>query len=553
MRRPRKRRCSVGANHSSTVVPAAHSAVRILLRPFVALLSAAALLLLHAGGAHAQAVGGPHFAVRGFRVNGPNPLSPAETAAILQPYVGPDATLQSLQAATSALERALRERGYRLHYVQLPAQELGETVVLEVAAVTLDSVTVTGVPPEDEASVRRELPALREGETPDLGRLAIETDMVNTGGHRQVVVDLRESSTPGRVDALVEVTQKKPWSVGAFVSNTGTKETGRDRLTVTGSHANVFGRDHQLVAAYTTSVERTSDVKQFGAAYSVPLYQQGAAAAVSYTQSDVVGQFGTFSSTGAGHVLRMSYTLNRPPQGELHSQWVAALQDAVYRGAKINDEFVGPDRRTRIVSLGYALRRELPGRVWALQAELVANTGSGSHDTLEDYRSEYAGISTVHWTALRASGSWIERLPRDWGLSLRSTLQYTADALIAGEQFGLGGLGSVRGTTTERPLAGDRGVSASAELLTPLLAERVQGVLFLDAGWIGNVAADGVQRIASDRLVGTGLGLRYAAGKVQAGAEYGRLLVGSRMPLAINPSAPQRGDDRVYVNLGVRF
>jgi hemolysin activation/secretion protein len=32
--------------------------------------------------------------------------------------------------------------------------------------------------------------------------------------------------------------------------------------------------------------------------------------------------------------------------------------------------------------------------------------------------------------------------------------------LISGEQFGLGGLDSVRGTDVERPISGDKGISA---------------------------------------------------------------------------------------------
>jgi hemolysin activation/secretion protein len=341
--------------------------------------------------------------------------------------------------------------------------------------------------------------------------------------------------------------------VGAELSNGGTPETGRDRITLTASHNNLFNGDHQLVTAYTTSLAHGNDVRQVGVAYSAPLPAQGAVASASYTRSDVVGQFGAFSSTGAGHVLQLSYTLHRPPRGEVQGRWIASAEDRLFRGTQIDGVAVGTDRRSVPLSLGYALRYLSPARAWNVQAEVAHNTGWGSGNDRADYQSEYAGIRNVRWTALRAGFGWLERLPRDWSLSLRGALQYTSQALIAGEQFGLGGQGSVRGTATERPIAGDRGVSGSVELLTPTLREAWQGVFFLDAGWIGNADADGVQRIGSDRLVGAGLGLRYASGPLQAAAEYGRLVVGSRMPLALNPSAPQRGDDRLYVNVGVQF
>lgn len=512
----------------------------------------APLLLSLAAGAWAQS-SGPSFEVRGFRVTGPSPLGEEETARILQPYVGPGARMETLQRATAALEAAFRAHGFRLHFVQLPAQELGDSVRLEVAAATIDSITVEGNVRRSEADIRRALPVLREGETPDLGVLAVQTAIANANPTRQLVVDLREAREPGRMDATIAVTEKRPWTLGAELSNAGTPETGRDRVTLTAGHNNLFDRDHQLVTAYTTSLAHGKDVRQVGIVYSAPLPAQGAVAAASYTRSDVVGQFGAFSSTGAGHVLQLSYTLHRPPRGEVQGRWIFSAEDRLFRGTAVDGVPVGTDRRSVPLSLGYALRYLSPGRAWNVQAEVAHNTGWGSGDDLVDYQAEYAGMATVHWTALRAGFGWLERLPRDWALNLRGALQYSSQALIAGEQFGLGGQGSVRGTSTERPIAGDRGVSASVELLTPSWREAWQGVFFLDAGWIGNVNADGAQRIASDRLASAGLGLRYASGPLQAAAEYGRLLMGSRMPLALNPSAPQRGDDRLYVNVGVQF
>lgn len=513
----------------------------------------AGVLFCLALAAGAQSTPQPRFAVPGFQVVGPNPLSPVETERVLQPFVRTDADLDTLQQAVVALEQAFRTRGYRLHFVQLPAQDLGERVVLEVVAVTLNSVQVAGNHLRGDSSIRRALPALQEGRTPDLGHVAVQTAMANGNPHRQLTVELREAQEPGRMDAVVQVHEKKPWSVGAALSNTGSAVSGRDRLTLTGSHSNVLDRDHQVVAAYTTSVERGRDVKQLGVGYTVPLYAQRAVAALGYTRSDVVGRFGEFTSTGAGRGLQLSYTLHQPPRGELRSRWIVALEDRLYRANDVNGVPVGTPRRSRPLSVGYAFQREAAGREWAAQAELVGNTGMGRHGDVDAYRTEYPDIRTARWLALRASGNWLERLPRDLILSLRTNLQYTGDALIAGEQFGLGGQGSVRGTQTDRPVAGDRGLSASVELLTPSGVEGLQALLFLDAGWIGNIASDQVQRIGVDRLVGAGFGLRYAVGPLHAAGEYGRLLVGSRWSAAANPAAPRRGEDRLYLNVGVRF
>jgi hypothetical protein len=50
-----------------------------------------------------------------------------------------------------------------------------------------------------------------------------------------------------------------------------------------------------------------------------------------------------------------------------------------------------------------------------------------------------------------------------------------------------------------------------------------------------------------------GLGLRYTKGAFAASADYGRIILGSKVPLNVNAAAPKRGDDKLYINLSVRF
>jgi hemolysin activation/secretion protein len=77
---------------------------------------------------------------------------------------------------------------------------------------------------------------------------------------------------------------------------------------------------------------------------------------------------------------------------------------------------------------------------------------------------------------------------------------------------------------------------------------------FLDAGWLSNRNADGKQRVGSDHLASVGLGLRFNhVSGVSFTADYGRLITGSKLPLTTNSSAPQKGDDKVHLNLSVRF
>ena len=95
-----------------------------------------------------------------------------------------------------------------------------------------------------------------------------------------------------------------------------------------------------------------------------------------------------------------------------------------------------------------------------------------------------------HYATWRLSGSLAAPMPADWQLLARASVQHTDDALVPGEQFGIGGASSVRGYE-ERELAGDRGVSVAVELASPTLPipasyGLLQALLFADAGQVDN-------------------------------------------------------------------
>ncbi|RYF15148.1 MAG: ShlB/FhaC/HecB family hemolysin secretion/activation protein [Comamonadaceae bacterium] len=271
----------------------------------------------------ASAAPSPVFAIRGFRIEGDNPIPPADAQRVLAPFVRADATLQTLQQATAALEAELRARGFGLHRVALPPQEVGDTVRLDIVKFTVGRVAIEGARIYGEGNVRRTLPELREGESPNFKTLAIQTAIANENPNKQVQVGLRESEQPDRIDATITVKEQRPWTLGMAWSNAGSDTTGNDRFTVTAGHTNLFDRDHQFVAAYTTSFEESDDVRQFGLAYKVPLYAQGAVVGASYTRSDVVGNFGAFTSTGAGHTVGLDYTQYLAPVGGRRSYFTA--------------------------------------------------------------------------------------------------------------------------------------------------------------------------------------------------------------------------------------
>lgn len=522
---------------------------------------ALALFAWHQGASAQQGAPGamnapakPVFAIRGFDVSGDNPLPQGETARVLAPFLRTDATIETLQKATAALEGALKERGFALHRVVLPPQEVGDSVKLQIVKFVLGKVSVEGLKRYSAANIRASVPELAEGASPNFKTLAVQTAIANESQGKQVQIALKEAEGADQIDARIVVTESKPWNFAVSLDNTGSSETGRDRLTFSGSHSNVMDLDHQLTGAYTTSIDRPSDVQQFGLNYRIPLYRLGGVAGISYTHSTVVGDFGTLTSTGAGKTFGLNYSQYLTPNAGYRSYVTLGLDDKQFDATEISGAPVPGQvmRRSRPISLAYTARVDTSAAVWGYNAQVLANMSSGSGNSLAAYQSEDTRITTARFVALRGGANYLTSFAGGWLLSTHGSFQYSPDALISGEQFGLGGASTVRGTS-ERPISGDRGLLGTLEISTPDVYPGLRFLSFVDAGWLRNNNPNGTTKPASDQLASVGLGLRYSSASVGLSAEWGRIVTGSSQVNTGNSAIPRAGDNKFHLSLTARF
>ena len=525
-----------------------HARVRRPLAPTVL----AGLLACASCAALAQA--SPSFVIRGFDITGDNPLADGEASRILAPYLRSDAMIETQQKATAALEKVLKDKGFALYRVSLPPQEVGKSVTLNIVKFVIGKVTIEGQGAYSTANIRDSLPELREGATPNFNRLAVQTAIANESAGKQVQVALKESEEGDKIDARIVVQAAKPWSLSLSESNAGTSATGNDRLTLAGTHSNLWDADHQLTAAYTTSLERPGDVRQLGLNYRAPFYRQGLVLGASITRSDVVGNFGAFSSTGAGQTWGLNLNHYLAPNGGYRGYLTLGVDDKQFDITQINGQPLAGQqvRRSRPLSLGYNARSESDTSVWTYNMELLGNLGGGSGNDLAAYQSEDARITTTAWRALRGGGTYFASFSQGWTWGLRGQFQLSGDALISGEQFGLGGASSVRGSS-ERALSGDSGLLLSTELTTREIMPGLRLIGFIDAGWLSNRNPNGNPKPSSDSLSSAGFGLRYTHPSFSVTADFGRIIGGSTLPYAAGSGIPQSGDQKLHVNVSTRF
>jgi hemolysin activation/secretion protein len=359
-----------------------------------------------------------------------------------------------------------------------------------------------------------------------MAEIASEVRMANDNPAKQIQVTMRQGKEADDTDAVVRVADDNPVQYAIVADNTGNATTGRDRLGFAFHDANLFNLDHVLSAQLQTSMQDPSQVLVFGANYLIPLYSQGETVDFSLGYSNVnsglvtttAGSYG-ISGSGTTFGARLTQFLGRS-----ESLDARVFEELDYR-AYTNDVTAGtsgpslvPDATVHPIDLGYALTYKQKDLTIDAGLTYIHNIPGGPRGTSEDFEQP-GGRSgaTASYQMLRYQATLAYNLAHDWRLHLAMNGQATRDALIAPEQFGAGGLDSVRGFD-EREAIEDRGIRGSVDVETPDAGKRwigeawqLRGVVFYDCAHLDrNLALPGEVNHEMIDSAGIGVRLTYA-------------------------------------------
>jgi len=523
---------SVVQRARSSIVAAAPSAFAAPL--VVAALFAAAALpgQLHAQ-AQAPAVQTPlelRFDIGRYRVEGNTLLPQEQIDQAVAPYTGKARDFGDVQKALEALQEAYRERGYSAVQVYLPEQELARgEVQLKVIEGRISKLAISGNKFNDEANIRRSLPALAQGSVPNGNVVAKNLRLANENPGKQTNVTLRAGEKEGDVEATVEVRDENPSKWFLTLDNTGTPQTGYDRFGIGYQHSNIGNLDHAMTAMFITSVEKPSEVGIYSVGYHMPLYGYGSSIDLVAGYSDVNAgttstPTGPLSFSGRGYITGARYNWHLDHHAGYDHKVILGLDYRYYDNACSVGAFgsagCGAAAATYSVlplSATYAGTWTLPAARAGFYGTVAANLGGFSKGGTAELQQARANAD-VHYWVMRAGLDGAQSLPGDWQVRGRLDMQYADEVLVPAEQFGIGGQNSVRGFL-EREVSSDKGHSATLEVYTPELAPMIglkewnaRLLAFYDLGRIYRVNPLPGEQLR-EGIASAGLGLRLALEK----------------------------------------
>ena len=514
----------------------------------------------------------PRFEIQRFVVEGNTLIPQGEVERLVSPHAGKDRDFGDVQRALEALQDAYLERGYNAARVLVPEQDLRAGVVrLQVIEAKIRNIRVENNKFFDEANVRAGALSVRAGESPNSGEIGRNMQLINENPAKNVAVRLQAVDEPGKVDAVLRVTDERPVKWTLFGDDSGNTQTGRYRVGLGYLNANIANRDHVLNAQVITSPDHLKDVLIFGVGYKIPLYRWNSAldfvAGYSDVDSGTVQDLFTVSGKGTILSARYSYILARVGAYEqkLSTSWD-------YRDFRQNVGTPGGgpsslgDITIKPLALSYIGRYARAGYESNLFVTLVQNIPGGEDGNQEAFTSVRGGATQVQRAGARASYQILrygaQATGAKGGLLLRAAFngQHTKDVLIPAEQYGMGGADSVRGYI-ERETARDIGHRASVELYFPEMGEhmggdwRARALVFVDwARGRDNAPLRDATQPAKDGLSSLGFGLRLAHAKNFSGRiDFAHTLSDSGSPQRLATGSKPRGYDRVHFAVAYTF
>ena len=413
---------------------------------------------------------GPVFNVWEFQVEGNTLVDRVQIERTVYRFLGPDRSIDDIDAAREALEVFYRDSGYPTVVVDIPEQDVTDGVVkLLVREGTIDRIRITGTRYHSPGNIRAQVPELAKGEVPHIPDVQQQLKELNQASpDRSVTPIFRPGRTPGSVEVELRVKDQLPIHGDFEINNRDSIDTESLRASASLRYTNLWQRNHSASLLYTTAPENRNDVEVISGTYVAPFSGGNVLAAYFVDSNSDVATAGTLAVIGTGSIFgaRLVMPLKSTPD-YFHSFTLGAdYKDFDDNVLPIGSEAVG----TSIKYLNWMA--EYRGTALFDKSRTAFGVGTGfglrglvnSEKEFEDKRFQARPNYILLTSFLEQTfGTY-----KGSEVYIRLRGQVAGSPLVSNEQFSIGGIESVRGYYESQQL-GDEGINLQLELRTPSL------------------------------------------------------------------------------------
>lgn len=435
-------------------------------------LGAALLLPVAAYADTANEGAAPRFDIMDFQIEGNTVLDDETLERAVYPFLGPDKTVSDVEKARAALENAYRQQGYATVMIAIPEQDVeADTVRLAVIEGAIETVHITGSRYYALGRIRQALPALTEGQVPNMAALQAQMDAAaRQTSDRSVTPIFRAGATPGKMEVELRVKDELPLHGNVEMNSRGSEHTSYSRLLAGLRYNNLWQRFHSLALQYQAAPQLSDEVEVWSGTYVLPTGwadTQLALYAVDVDSNTQLGvDVGGLSVLGSGSIY--GGRLMKPLSAIYGNSKQAVTLGVDYK--KFEQQIGGLTASAPIAYLSFAAGYDLSVR-GDTRFTGINIAGHFSVRGLGNDAEQFANKRTdaePNFLYVTADLKHQQLLPFDFKLFARANGQASTGPLISNEQYAAGGPLSVRGYHQTQVL-GDHGLNLGLELHGPSL------------------------------------------------------------------------------------
>jgi len=404
-----------------------------------------------------------------YNVLGVTKLSAVEVEQTVYPWLGEARTPEDVEAARVALEKLYQKRGYQTVSVMVPQQRVADaTVVIQVVEGKVGRLRIHGSRYFDHNTIKERVPSVAEGEVPDFDAFTREMVTLNQSADCRVTPALRAGVTPGTVDVDLNVEDHSPLHGSLELNNRYSANTTQTRLNGALSYSNLWQLGHVIGGSFQVAPENPDDAKVYSGYYMVPIPDTPVKMMLQGTKQDSdVSTLSAFDVAGRGETVGLQAIVVLPST-ETYTHTFTAGMDYKHYEELLSLSQGATATNTPItyypIALGYS-GSLIEKRAMTQVNGSVNFSARGMGSSTKEFDNKRYN-STGSYIYFRGDISQTRDVVDDIQLFGKIQGQVSNAPLISSEEFGAGGLGTVRGYL-ESEAMGDNAIVGTFELRTP--------------------------------------------------------------------------------------
>ncbi len=497
------------------------------------------------------------FELGGITMEGATAYPKQELRMLYGAQIGKTVTLADLYAVAADLTRKYRNDGYILTQVVVPPQTIeGGIARLKVIEGTVDNIEVRG-PKDGTLDLIRKYASQIKINGPlnskDLERaLLLINDLAGVDA-RGVLNPSPDKS--GTADLII-IVERKGYDAQIGVDNFGTRFLGPVQLSAAAVLNSFFDNNEKITAQAVMAPEMDGfkELLYGSLSYEQPIWSRGTTLGLSasHTITDPGFSLKQFGVKGRSTSLsaKIEHPFVRSRSLNISGRTIFDYREVTSK----NNIPVDPTRKDHIRSLRVGGTVETLDNFMGVAYNVFDLELSKGLDVLGASGENRANVSRpaadTTFFKMNAEIQRLQRVLSDVNLLVGVTGQWSNNALLSSEEFGVGGMNYGRGFDSSE-IIGDDGIAGKLEVqwsepYALSLLDTYQLYGFYDAGrtWNDDATTRATQK---ETLVSTGLGIR---------ADFSDVTTAGFMmafPLRNTPQTQGDKDPRFFVNLNRQF